>query len=60
MPKPKTSSEVELMETYTLGGLIAIKDKIPKTSSEVELMETQIVVQLNEPVTSLKLPRKLN
>ena len=36
---PKTSSEVELMETFPLKGPIA-SPVVPKTSSEVELLET--------------------
>ena len=36
---PKTSSEVELMETFIGSGCILTKP-VPKTSSEVELMET--------------------
>ena len=36
---PKTSSEVELMETYLANSVLSSLI-VPKTSSEVELMET--------------------
>ena len=39
---PKTSSEVELMETIEWDPLIKKEAIPPKTSSEVELMETML------------------